>query len=714
MPPHPGSKNVSYGSVQETNAIIPADSSVDASADRAILCFTTLDGKKITILTKNEAANLTTPEKTREWFGRVLTALAMIPQGGFGMLLMDEALFQYCNPLLRVILDMLMFTAAEEGKRRLIGYFNKGSFKHHILFNFESLSKIDLKKFFDSHTYSWTNIRDAIGLMVKELFVYIPTLIISSTFGGLAKISWEGVTGLLKDYHMHVADELAEVTAARYFQIFFMLSSWIANLKSFPYILGGAVETVVVKIPKPFVTNPEYRKLEHIFAERIHIARNELKGLYEAAAESKKMADTKAEDLFRITKEDVGFGRLTQELEAARFDYQNKRVAYYNCLSQLLADGKIVSPTLTRGDFDSQAICAKYAAKPVAEVESLSKVALGYAIPIFLIVVATWGLSNFNDIAPQAIRKMIETLVYCGSFSQIDMTLPKSALADAIMGWCAYLCMALMGTNIVWNDTQTFLESRKPGRKPLNILDKATSLWIELSSTIICGLGGTPNAYQAMKLAHQSYITVAASGVSSYLLEKDGYRQYTTTYATEVLSGNLREAELKAFMAVQKAEMKNLHEQNKHRLNNLKKRLNKYISTYKKEGNHTQAEIDARIAEKEVKIKTEKESNAKSEADLQQEQLQKLATFKQEQEAKRIEEYQFPALAANVDKVLIGLAGSPSASDLGIVNDGQPLPPHYRFFSGTAQTQQEKAALLAREAAAQVAAEAGRARQPAQ
>ena len=64
-----------------------------------------------------------------DWSGSVITFLAMVPMGGFGMLLCDYYLLLDQNEIFRFMADAVAFIATEEGKRRLIRYFKRTNFQ---------------------------------------------------------------------------------------------------------------------------------------------------------------------------------------------------------------------------------------------------------------------------------------------------------------------------------------------------------------------------------------------------------------------------------------------------------------------------------------------------------------------------------------------------------------------------------------------------------
>ena len=214
--------------------------------------------------------------------GSVTTFMAMVPQGLLGLLLADKVLLQLNEefngkniPLLivRIGIDGLIFVTAEEGKRRLVRFFNTETFK-----------SFGQKEWWKNNFFTgWTGL-NTLAFIVNGAF----TLVASGVFVGLAAISFEGVAELLSAYQNSVTDEISAWVRTYYIKAPFMLATLICNLPFFP-VAHKAVFYMLCDAAYYLVENPAFRSYKQSIVINLQAARLLWKRINETEANDMKI-----------------------------------------------------------------------------------------------------------------------------------------------------------------------------------------------------------------------------------------------------------------------------------------------------------------------------------------------------------------------------------------------------------------------------------------
>jgi len=424
--------------------------------------------------------------------GSVITLLAMVPQGGFGMLLLDHYWFSGWTPVVRGIADIVIFVSAEEGKRRLIRFFNREDFKR-LPDTFHEFFQRD----------NWTAEKVAKGILIG-----IPTVIISGTFSGLAKISWDGVTKLLKNYGFSSFNWVAKnVTSNLWFQRPFMVSAFAANLLCFPNIYKGAyfaVTNVYGRLTESKVSRTQRERFE----TSIEAVRLYFKHLYESDKNSYKR---KLGEFLNSISGGIGRGTFAENVEEATIEE--------------ITEEK-VSSTLVPACSDA---VVRYAASTseidISDVPVASKAEEVLKQLCILAALGTVGvgLYNFKNLSVASAQANREAF-----------GLPESSLPRWILEMGTYGSMLAMTLAVMYNNTKGWVEGAFGRRKAIWVLSASRLAFIYITTITICGLGGGPNAYQAY-LDHEDLAMLIFAALASFGLESGGYFALTKSIDIENL-----------------------------------------------------------------------------------------------------------------------------------------------------------------------------------
>lgn len=174
-------------------------------------------------------------------FGRIVVFLAMVPQGIFGMLLLDDAFFsqirsgsEHADFAFRVTLDLLFLAAAIEGKRCIVDFYARDNFANllkNLRENLIALNDI-------VHGRSNTPKQDLFFSALNKA----QTVVIASVFGGMAHLSWRDGANLMEKMGWQGGAHFAR---HGWFQGIFGAAALGSNLLAFPLIqLFGVLSLV--------------------------------------------------------------------------------------------------------------------------------------------------------------------------------------------------------------------------------------------------------------------------------------------------------------------------------------------------------------------------------------------------------------------------------------------------------------------------------------
>jgi len=404
--------------------------------------------------------------------GSVVTLLAMIPQGGFGMLLIDHEFTSQWGFVARGIADSLIFIAAEEGKRRLVRFFNREDFKQLP----EKLPKICREL---GRADNWT-----IKNIIKNVVISGGTLIVSGTFCGLAKISWDGVTHLLKSYDVSWLDDVAEVTADIRFQIPFMLCAFGANLLCFPNIYRGAAAAIQDMFRENTENGHEIEAVR-LFFKRLYETDNEnyLTNLskFLNALKGTSRTDVSIRDVLISTERDENIPvRLQQDLVSKNID-------------------AIITYKRTHTIQDAPAIsCCERTTKFVAILAALGVLSVGF-----------WNFKDLSLLAADA--------------NEAAFGLPERAwFSDTALEIGTYGSLLAMTLSVMYFNMKKWVEILFDRKRSVWVLSRESFYWILSTTLFICVFGGGPNAYQAY-LDHEDTTMLSFAAIASFALESGGY-----------------------------------------------------------------------------------------------------------------------------------------------------------------------------------------------
>lgn len=220
--------------------------------------------------------------KVANTIGSITTFMAMVPQGILGVLLTDKILLglnqEFNNrniPLLivRIGIDGLVFITAEEGKRRLVRYFNTETFKN-----------FGRKQWWKSTFLTPWSMTDVIAFVGNAAF----TLVASGVFVGLAAISFDGIADLLLAYKSPITDKISTWVRSYIFKAPFMLATLLCNLPFFPTAHKMAFR-LLADAGYYIIENPEFRSYKQSIISKLHAAQSLWKYINEANDETQKI-----------------------------------------------------------------------------------------------------------------------------------------------------------------------------------------------------------------------------------------------------------------------------------------------------------------------------------------------------------------------------------------------------------------------------------------
>lgn len=452
------------------------------------------------VVNMSAQGKLTTAQKIWDKAGAIETCFAMIPQGLFGMLLVDAKFLRNVVGItaesslgwqvLRIGTDALIFVAAEEGKRRLIRFFNTASF--------QSIPSTDWEKFYNPKRWTLTGVANA-----------VVTVNISLVFGGLAEIGLQEAGKLLLSYHNKGANIAASVIMSKAFGMPFVLSATHANFLSFPFLHWAGVQAGIVQPTKHLFGNPARRDFVANVKVDLEAARRYLKTLWEdeqyMAREGKSFVANYERVVRSILKDKVDENGLPGKFTLEHIDL-----------------AKLVKLARSKD-------CDVYRDKAETELARFAKG--GFAAVVTGYTIA--GMSNFygmGDLTSEALQELF-------------WGFPLHYLYKVIQPM-GMLSMALMCTAIIPDMIYYYMERLHGDSRSASILKPSTIALLLVVTMVITGLGGTPNAYQS-SMDNQGLFYVIAAALGSFLLENRGFfQQYRSTKLEKCSEAENRAASL--------------------------------------------------------------------------------------------------------------------------------------------------------------------------
>lgn len=438
------------------------------------------DGEAKSSEYKEIKQTLTRWQKFNDWRGGFETFMAMVPQGIFGMLLLDKHLYQSISTGnkdvdsgLRVALDFLTFIAAEEGKRCIVRYYNTSDFQNYgeiLQNNLTGLLNIVTLK----HKYKWS---DIVSLTDK-----FQTVVMASLFAGLAYLAFDGAAGLLDD--LNAPSEVSDAFRSLYVKAPFMLCAFDGNLLAFPnihkYGLGALFNTL--RQTWNLLFN------QTVFAEEVKIS-NTIEELrlyvmarhaYEKSEQNDRQWDNKP-SLSKLRDDWKMSGKpvfaLTETDQRKVYDWATNNGNLNILLLEQCDQGKL------RGSWERGLVILLKSA---------------------CVVGGCVGLYNFKDMSNLTIGE----LPYIGSVSTVTQ-------------WTALGSMWLMAINSIQPLADGLVSFFTGRHSRLRILSTCKYVSLVAWVLFIGALGGTPNAFQA-ELAGEDLAMLVMAAFASFAIEVPG------------------------------------------------------------------------------------------------------------------------------------------------------------------------------------------------
>lgn len=446
-----------------------------------------------------------------EAIGSIQTFLAMIPQGGFGMLLIDFLLLHKIKiPPARVASDLAFFIGSEEGKRQLIQFLNGPSW-----------SGLAQKSWKD-----WISLINPLEYSILDVVILLMSINASMVFGGLAVISSRGLnpsTGkgringmsdLVLSYFSSenpkaekIAKIIARVFESRGWTITFFQASFLANLLTFPGLHRMFLSTLKEFLFMPFIS-PQYRDAKSQWHEKVEAIRLYLKHMYE----TKNFGEHNRVLQSLLTNSLSAEEALPIRVAASSFDATKVDIVFEDVKSNMVTNARTVSSV----HLDLEASDIDTAYKQIAHYKPSGTYNFFRTLANIVALGATGiGLFNFKDFggnSAQATREVTH--------------IPVDKVPDAVTGWMMFVSMSLVMNLVVLFTFGTignvFDLAFGGGRhRPVNVLNKL-ELGLVLALTFgISVLSGGPNAYQALSDGESPLMTIFAY-VACIFLESMG------------------------------------------------------------------------------------------------------------------------------------------------------------------------------------------------
>lgn len=415
------------------------------------------------------AGQLTTSQKLTHRLGGVLTFMAMVPQGIFGMLLLDDHWFsgdltgnQDANYALRIALDFLFFAAALEGKRCIVRMYNTPDFKalpKTLVANVTGLKNIITCQ----HKYSWNDL--------PNFADRVATVLISGVFAGLVNLSFDGAADLMDDLNAPalMGNIFRNVWLC---QSWFMAAAFACNLLAFPNIHRFGL-AAFPSTKRAVFLDSETRTAEQEIAEKIEKVRLYLNYLH---------ANNKTADINTLY---TALETMAQtDIFALGASDQANVIAYYDANSAKINDDNTapVNPSSAQHN--------------IVRLLMLCGAAAGVI-----------GLWNFKQMAVLTIGEWPPKVG--------PATIPATQ-------WSAVLSMALMSIGSIPPAVDMIMTSLVLQKhRSVPVLSTSSFAWNMSWVVLLAVLGGSPNAYQAEK-AGQALWVQGFAALASALIELTG------------------------------------------------------------------------------------------------------------------------------------------------------------------------------------------------
>lgn len=448
-------------------------------------------------------------------FGGITTALAMVGQGIFGALWLDDLLRRFnVHVVVRIAPDILMLVAAEEGKRRLVRFFNTQSFK--------DLAELKTwKARFDPRSWRTGNTLDTSLDIIGALLKGGITIVASGVFAGLAAISFDESGKFLLQYGNKYTDGLARVAFNRGFQSPFMGAAFLANLLGFYYgIIPGAV--ALLKDAAYYVAeNPQYRRLRE---KKLQLPIEAVGLDLKSKVENKQYAEVKQ----------LAQSLLSESDTTINFQDEESLKQYLEKLDALLADGSLREKLLeiSQNFQPTSAQTVLWREFFITHISATISTGVGAV-----------GLYNFI--------KMTTDII---SMIHVPYLSPALNFMAPFLSRLDYAAMSALAFNAIYPMVMA-LVARAFGHDPaINVISKTQMVRIIVEAIVICVLGGTPNAYQSLLANENTFMQILAIA-SSFLIELYGYYMLTRTNANNaaVAKDAIQKAALKIDEVLRKA-----------------------------------------------------------------------------------------------------------------------------------------------------------------
>lgn len=418
-----------------------------------------------------------------DWVGGILTTGAMIPQGILGFLMTDTILtgFGLQNLYVRTVANSIMFFTAEEGKRRLVRFYNTEGFKN--------LGRPKFwKDFFNPSNWGWEDTINFPGNISISI-------IASSTFAYITKLSLNGISGLLSKYNTKATDYLSRELLKNYVQYPLMASSFICNMFGFPFI-HISFSKLLEELYLYAIENPEFRKIRNLLKEDIEATRLIIKKLYEN--ENIIFVDNGVPMI--VNKNGSGLTNEQENFnEVLRGIHQTINSTVYNSEEEKI---NALREYLIQNMPDTKQFPRLIETWP----EFFHKNLMG----ILMSFITVWGFMNFLQMGAGA-ALMVGGLLGGGMPAWLITT----------FGITTYFSLIALGVNSTYNLGRNFMEWCFGRDVPINIFSNARNIWIIGLVSTVCLLGGAPNAYQNI-LAHGSIPEEIVSFLASTFTEAMG------------------------------------------------------------------------------------------------------------------------------------------------------------------------------------------------
>lgn len=190
-----------------------------------------LTKKEILVELKKQPLPKTGAEKGARVVGHVVIGLAMTPPGLFGFLLTDYLLGKLGWSILeRIIVDLLVGIAAEEGKRQVVSYVGLESFEKFVRLKWWKELLADCLKY--PYKFATESLNLILSFLPASVYAYITTL------------AFDNIAILLRIYKKKILSDIAAVIEHKYIKAPFLIASLTANWMSFPVIHQSALKTI--------------------------------------------------------------------------------------------------------------------------------------------------------------------------------------------------------------------------------------------------------------------------------------------------------------------------------------------------------------------------------------------------------------------------------------------------------------------------------------